>query len=411
MAKIKAFFAKIKEFFANKVASNNIFIELKNLLSSNIRQYGMILALVGIMILFYFVTNGVNVYPLNITNIILQNGYILILAVGMLIVILTGNIDLSVGSVAAFVGAIAGILMIENDVHWVIATIISLGIGIAAGAWNGFWIAYVKIPAFIVTLGGMLLFRGLTLWVLKGQSLGPFPDAFNKISSGFIPDPFNGETLHIFTIMLGVLASVLYVVQVFRDRKKKQKYEFAVSPLWVTILTSTLLILAINAFTYTLAQYRGFPNVSIVLFGVIVIYAFVTTKTTFGRRIYALGGNYEAAKLSGVKTKKTMFLIYMNMGMLAALSGLVYAARLNAATPKAGNLFELDAIAAAYIGGASASGGVGTVVGAIIGGLVMGTINNGMSLMGLGIDLQQVVKGLVLLLAVWFDIATKNKAK
>lgn len=388
-----------------------IFQEFKELFMSNIRQYGMIMALAGMFILFYIVTNGVNVYPLNVTNIILQNGYILILAVGMLIVILTGNIDLSVGSVAAFVGAIAGILMVQQDMNWILASVIALSIGILAGMWNGFWIAYVKIPAFIVTLGGMLIFRGLTLAVLKGQSLGPFPDQFNKISSGFIPDIFNGANIHIFTIVISVIASLVYIFFVYNSRRKRIQYGFKVSSIWITIISSTMLIIVINLFSYVLAQYRGFPNVSLVLLSVIMIYAFITNKTVFGRRIYAMGGNYEAAKLSGVKTKRTMFLIYTNMGLLAAVSGLVYAARLNAATPKAGNLFELDAIAAAYIGGASASGGVGTVIGAIIGGLVMGVINNGMGLMGLGIDWQQVVKGLVLLLAVWFDIATKNKAK
>jgi len=328
-----------------------------------------------------------------------------------LIVILTGNIDLSVGSVAAFVGAIAGIMMIKNDYNWIISSIAALGVGIAAGAWNGFWIAYVKVPPFIVTLGGMLLFRGLTLVVLKGASLGPFPDEFNNISSGFLPDIFGGTTLHILTIVIGIVFGIGYVISVILARRKKIRYNFEVSPLWVTILTSIFVIVAINLFTFTLARYRGFPNISLILFAVIIIYAFITRKTIFGRHIYAMGGNYEAAKLSGVKTKRMMFLIYTNMGLLSAVSGLVYAARLNSSTPKAGNLFELDAIAAAFIGGASASGGVGTVIGAVIGGLVMGVINNGMSLMSLGIDWQQVVKGLVLLLAVWFDIATKNRSK
>lgn len=384
---------------------------LKSLLKGNIRQYGMILALILIMIFFAITTNGVSLVPLNITNLLLQNGHILILAVGMLIVILTGNIDLSVGSVAAFVGAIAGIMMIKNDYNWILSSIAALGVGIAAGAWNGFWIAYIKVPPFIVTLGGMLLFRGLTLVVLKGASLGPFPDQFNNISSGFLPDIFGGTTLHLLTIVIGIVFSIGYVFSVILARKKKIRYNFEVSPLWVTILTSVFVIVAINLFTITLARYRGFPNISLILFAVIIIYAFITRKTVFGRHIYAMGGNYEAAKLSGVKTKRMMFLIYTNMGLLSAVSGLVYAARLNSSTPKAGNLFELDAIAAAFIGGASASGGVGTVIGAVIGGLVMGVINNGMSLMSLGIDWQQVVKGLVLLLAVWFDIATKNRSK
>ncbi len=403
---------KFSQTFIGKIYNENKQILLiRSLISDNIRQYGMIFALVIIMIFFNYKTGGVSLYPLNISNIILQNAHILILAVGMLIVILTGNIDLSVGSVAAFVGAIAGIMMVKNDYNWIFSVVVALSLGVLAGAWNGFWIAYVKIPAFIVTLGGMLIFRGLTLIVLKGASLGPFPDDFNRISSGFMPDIFGGENLHILTIVVGLLFSLGYIYYAYIGRKKKQKYNFAVAPVWITLLSGSFIIIAVNLFTFTLAKYRGFPNVSIILIIVIVVYAFLTKKTVFGRHVYAMGGNYEAAKLSGVKTKKTMFLIYVNMGLLAAVSGLVYAARLNAAVPKAGNLFELDAIAAAYIGGASASGGVGTVIGAIIGGLVMGVINNGMSLMSLGIDWQQVVKGSVLLLAVWFDIVTKNKAK
>ncbi len=414
--KLKSIVTKVGDMFGETMigkflGKNKQVLLIRSMISNNIRQYGMIFALIVIMIFFNYQTGGVSLYPLNISNILLQNAHILILAVGMLIVILTGNIDLSVGSVAAFVGAIAGIMMIRNDYHWSISVAAALSIGLMAGAWNGFWIAYIKIPAFIVTLGGMLIFRGLTLVVLKGASLGPFPDEFNSISSGFIPDIFGGDGLHILTIVIGILFSLGYIYYAYTGRRKKQKYGFDVAPVWMTVFSSTFIIVALNLFTFTLARYRGFPNVSIILFIVIIIYAFITTKTVIGRHVYAMGGNYEAAKLSGVKTKKVMFLIYVNMGLLAAISGLVYAARLNAAVPKAGNLFELDAIAAAYIGGASASGGVGTVIGAIIGGLVMGVINNGMSLMSLGIDWQQVVKGLVLLLAVWFDIATKNKAK
>ncbi|MFP4286942.1 MAG: multiple monosaccharide ABC transporter permease [Candidatus Izemoplasmataceae bacterium] len=384
---------------------------LKKLISENIRQYGMFLALIIIVVYFNFATNGVSLRPLNVNNIILQNAHVIILAVGMLIVILTGNIDLSVGSVAAFVGAIAGILMVRNDVPWQLALVISLIIGILAGAWNGFWIAYIKIPAFIVTLGGMLIFRGLTLASLEGVTLGPLPDGFNRLSSGFLPDIVQNSSLHVLTLLVGLIFSVGYVISTFMARRKKLRYDFEVSPLWVTILGLIIVIIAINLFTFTLARHRGFPNVSVILLITIVIYAFITRKTTLGRHVYALGGNAEAAKLSGINTRRTMFLVYTNMGFLAALSGVVYAARLNAATPKAGELFELDAIASAFIGGASASGGVGTVIGAVIGALVMGVINNGMSLLGLGIDWQQVVKGLVLLLAVWFDIATKNRVK
>ncbi len=395
----------------NFLRTNEQIRVLKKLISENIRQYGMFLALIIIVVYFNFATNGVSLRPLNVNNIILQNAHVIILAVGMLIVILTGNIDLSVGSVAAFVGAIAGILMVRNDVPWQLALVISLIIGILAGAWNGFWIAYIKIPAFIVTLGGMLIFRGLTLASLEGVTLGPLPDGFNRLSSGFLPDIVQNSSLHVLTLLVGLIFSVGYVISTFMARRKKLRYDFEVSPLWVTILGLIIVIIAINLFTFTLARHRGFPNVSVILLITIVIYAFITRKTTLGRHVYALGGNAEAAKLSGINTRRTMFLVYTNMGFLAALSGVVYAARLNAATPKAGELFELDAIASAFIGGASASGGVGTVIGAVIGALVMGVINNGMSLLGLGIDWQQVVKGLVLLLAVWFDIATKNRVK
>jgi putative multiple sugar transport system permease protein len=407
---------KLKEKFKNSklgqfLSANKQVLILKKLIRDNIRQYGMILALVIIIIYFNYATNGISLRPLNVNNIILQNAHVIILAVGMLIVILTGNIDLSVGSVAAFVGAIAGIMMVDNGVAWQLATVVALLIGILAGAWNGFWIAYIKIPAFIVTLGGMLIFRGLTLAVLKGITLGPLPAGFNALSSGFLPDFFKGTSLHLFTIFIGLVFSVLYIIYVFFSRKKRLRYQFEVAPMWIVILTTVFILFAINIFTYTIARHRGFPNVSIILFIIIIIYTFITKKTTIGRHIYALGGNIDAARLSGINTRRTMFLAYTNMGLLAAVSGIVYSARLNASTPKAGELFELDAIASAFIGGASASGGIGTIIGAVIGALVMGVINNGMSLLGLGIDWQQVVKGLVLLLAVWFDIATKNRAK
>ena len=257
----------------------------------------------------------------------------------------------------------------------------------------------------------MLIFRGLTLAVLQGITLGPLPAGFNALSSGFLPDIFKGSTLHLLTIFIGVVFSVLYIISVYMSRKKRLRYEFEVAPMWVVILTTVFVLVAINIFTFTIARHRGLPNVSIILFIVIIIYTFITKKTTIGRHVYAMGGNADAARLSGINTKRTMFMVYANMGLLAAVSGIVYSARLNASTPKAGELFELDAIASAFIGGASAAGGIGTIIGAVIGALVMGVINNGMSLLGLGIDWQQVVKGLVLLLAVWFDIATKNRAK
>lgn len=382
---------------------------LKTMFKNNIRQYGMVIALITIMLFFQIVTKGVLLNPLNITNIILQNSYILVLAVGMLLVIITGNVDLSVGSVAAFVGAVSAKLMVTYNMPFIPAVVISLLIGGLIGAWQGFWIAYVKIPAFIVTLAGMLIFRGLTMVTLKGMSLSPFPVAFQKISSGFIPNFLGSTGFHITTIIIGIVFSVVYILFEIRNRNTQKKYNFEVIPKAFLIAKIAAVVAAINLFMYFLAAYKGVPNVLILLFILIVIYTFVTSKTIAGRHVYALGGNEKAAKLSGVKTQKVMFWVYVNMGVLAALSGLVFAARLNAATPKAGVNFELDAIAACYIGGASASGGIGTVMGAIIGGLVMGVMNNGMSLVGLGIDWQQAIKGLVLLLAVAFDVYTKSK--
>ncbi|MGG3454505.1 Xylose transport system permease protein XylH [compost metagenome] len=375
----------------------------------NIRQYGMIIALIFITVLFQILTGGILLKPLNITNLILQNSYILVLAIGMVLVIITGHIDLSVGSIAAFIGALAAIMMVDLQLPTFLAIIISLVIGGLIGAWQGFWVAYVKIPAFIVTLAGMLLFRGLTMIVLGGQSIAPFPKSFQRISSGFIPDWFGGGSLHTLTVLLGLVLSLLLIWQEWKERRTQLKYQFEVAPIWMFVTKLVLLVAIINVFTFVLATYNGLPNILIILFFLIVIYSFVMNRMIAGRHIYALGGNEKAANLSGVKTKKVTFWVFVNMGALAALSGLIFAARLNSATPKAGTNFELDAIAACFIGGASASGGIGTVIGAIIGGLVMGVMNNGMSLIGLGVDWQQGIKGLVLLLAVAFDIYNKSK--
>lgn len=391
----------------NEVKSS---IGLLGLFKNNIRQYGMFFALALIMILFQLLTDGILLRPLNVTNLILQNSYILVLAIGMVLVIITGHIDLSVGSIAAFVGAISGILIINHNMPTYLAIIISLIIGAAIGAWQGFWVAYVKIPAFIVTLAGMLLFRGLTMLVLEGQSISPYPKAFQGISSGFIPDLFGGNELHIFTIIIGVLFSIIYILMEMKNRKVQMKYSFEISSFGLFISKLILVVALINVFTYVLATYEGIPTILIILFALILIYSFVMKKTVMGRHVYAIGGNEKAASLSGVKTKRVTFWVFVNMGVISALSGLIFAARLNAATPKAGNLFELDAIAACFIGGASAYGGIGTVGGAIVGALVMGVMNNGMSILGLGIDWQQGIKGLVLLAAVAFDIYNKNKA-
>jgi putative multiple sugar transport system permease protein len=382
----------------------------KAMIRNNMRQYSMIIALIFIMVLFQILTNGLLLKPLNITNLILQNSYILVLAIGMVLVIITGHIDLSVGSIAAFVGAISGILMVNYDVPMFLAVIISLLVGAIIGAWQGFWIAYIKIPAFIVTLAGMLLFRGLTMIVLEGKSIAPFPESFQKMSAGFIPDITSGGSLHVLTIIIGIVLSAVIVFIQVKNRRTQLKYNFDVQSQGLFILKLAGMIALLNVFTYVLAAYEGIPNILIILAVLIVVYTFITNKTKAGRHVYAIGGNEKAAQLSGIKTKRMTFWVFVNMGVLSALSGLLFAARLNAATPKAGNLFELDAIAACFIGGASAYGGIGTVPGAIIGGLVMGIMNNGMSLLGLGIDWQQGIKGLVLLAAVAFDIYNKNKA-
>ncbi|UJF32749.1 multiple monosaccharide ABC transporter permease [Paenibacillus hexagrammi] len=382
---------------------------LVGLFRNNIRQYGMILALLLITILFQILTDGILLKSLNITNLILQNSYILVLAIGMLLVIITGNIDLSVGSVAAFVGAVSAIMMVDMKMAFFPALLISILIGAFVGAWQGFWVAYVKIPSFIVTLAGMLLFRGLTMIVLKGQSIAPFPATFQKISSGFLPDFPGASKLHILTLVLGIVLSAVFIWKEWKTRSTQKSYNFDVLPGGLFAAKLAAIVIIINVFTYVLATYEGIPNILILLFVLVVIYTFVMNRTVMGRHIYALGGSEKAAKLSGVKTKHVTFWVFVNMGVLAALSGLVFAARLNAATPKAGVNFELDAIAACFIGGASATGGIGTVIGAIIGGLVMGVMNNGMSLVGLGIDWQQGIKGLVLLLAVGFDIYNKSK--
>nr|WP_197431004.1 multiple monosaccharide ABC transporter permease [Anoxybacillus sp. P3H1B] len=379
-------------------------------IKNHIRSYSMVVALVLIIGLFQILTDGILLRPLNVTNLILQNSYILILAIGMMLVIITGHIDLSVGSVAAFVGALAGILMVEHHVSMTATVLVCLLLGALIGAWQGFWIAYVRIPAFIVTLAGMLLFRGLTMVILEGQSIAPFPKSFQNISSGFIPDVFHGDSLHIFTMVLAALLSLLFLWLEIRKRNEQKKYGFEVGHQAVFIAKLIGVLAVINLFAYVLATYEGIPNILLILAVLITVYSFGANKTIAGRHIYAIGGNEKAAQLSGVKTKRVTFWVFVNMGVLAALSGLIFAARLNAATPKAGNLFELDAIAACFIGGASAYGGIGSVSGAIIGGLVMGVMNNGMSLLGLGIDWQQAIKGLVLLAAVAFDIYNKNKS-
>jgi len=382
---------------------------IKSMFKDNIRQYGMLIALVVIMVFFWIVTEGTLMRPVNLTNLILQNSYIIIMALGMLLIIIAGGIDLSVGSVAGFVGGLAAVLIVRYDFNVYLAMLISLVVGGLIGVWQGYWIAYVKIPAFIVTLAGMLIFRGLSLWLLGGESVGPFPQSFQNIASGFIPDFFNFPGVHLTTVLFGALLSAILIFMDIRARRNNRKYEFAVSPLPLFIVKNVVITGAIMGLCILMASYKGLPNVLMLMGVLIVIYTFITNQTVLGRRIYALGGNEKATKLSGVNTRKLYFLTFVNMGLLAAMAGMVYAARLNSATPKAGNGMELDVIAACYIGGASTTGGIGTVVGAIVGAFVMGVMNNGMSIMGVNIDWQQVIKGMVLLLAVFFDVSQKNK--
>ncbi|HNM37656.1 MAG TPA: sugar ABC transporter permease [Anaerolineales bacterium] len=383
---------------------------MSNLFKNNIREYGMLIALIVIMIFFYFMTDGILMKPINITNLVLQNSYVIIMALGMLLIIVSGWIDLSVGSVAAFIGSIAGVMIVKWEWNWILVMGICLTIGGVIGAWQGYWVAYLKIPAFIVTLAGMLIFRGLTLVMVRGEAIGPFPEGFRNISGGYIPDFFHYEGFHLTTIVVGVLVSILLIFSDIRTRRNQQKYGFEVTPTYFFIVKQILITAAVMGFCYLMASYKGIPNLLVIMFPLVTIYSFLTSQTVIGRRIYAMGGNEKAARLSGVNTQRLLFLTFVNMGVLAALAGMVVASRLNSSTPNAGEGFELDVIAACFIGGASASGGIGTVIGAVVGAFLVGVLNNGMSILGVGIDWQKVVKGMVLLLAVLFDVYNKNKS-
>lgn len=382
---------------------------LSNLFKNNIREYGMLIALIAIMIFFYFVTGGILMRPVNITNLVLQNSYVIIMALGMLLIIVSGWIDLSVGSLAAFIGAIAGVMIVKWGWNWALAMAICILVGGLAGAWQGYWVAYLKIPAFIVTLAGMLVFRGLTLVMVRGEAIGPFPVPFQKISAGFIPDFFHVQGFHLTTIVVGVIVCILLIWSDMRTRSNQQKYGFEVTSFSFFVAKQVLISAAVMGFSYLMASYKGIPNLLVILFPLVSAYSFLTNQTVIGRRIYALGGNEKAARLSGVNTQRLLFLTFVNMGVLAALAGMVVASRLNSSTPNAGEGFELDVIAACFIGGASASGGIGTVIGAVVGAFLVGVLNNGMSILGVGIDWQKVVKGMVLLAAVLFDVYNKNK--
>ncbi len=389
-------------------------------LGAHMREYGLLFALIAIMIFFQAVTDGTLLRPVNITNLFLQNSYIIIMALGMLVVIVGGNIDLSVGSVMGFVGALAAVMIVHWDLPVALAVPLCLLAGTLIGAAQGYWVAYWTIPSFIVTLAGMLVFRGASLWLLEGQSVGPFPPSFQLLSTGFIPElvPPLGDAIAAitgdkrvngFAMLVGFVAVGVIVWTGMRARARNKAYGVEDEPASFFIARNVIVAGAILFLIYKLSTFRGLPNVLITMGVLTIVYAFLTERTTLGRRIYALGGNRKAAKLSGVATERLTFLTFVNMGFLAALAGLIFAARLNTATPKAGFALELDVIAAVFIGGASMSGGVGKIVGAVVGAFIMGVMNNGMSIMGIGIDYQQVIKGLVLLAAVIFDVYNKQK--
>ncbi len=376
------------------------------------KQYGMFFALIAIYLVFAVLTGGANLTPMNINNLIMQNGYVVILAIGMLLCVLTGNIDLGVGSVVAVTGSIAGIIMMDLKMNMWVAIIAALAVGILTGVFAGFFIAYLGIPPFVTTLATMLMGRGLTYTLLQAQTKGPLPEAYNFIGAGFLPSvkvPFADGTIDIISIVVALIASGILIFSEYKSIATKKKYNFAVNPLWQTVLKLAIMLFIIWFFFYKLARYKGLPFVLLIMVVLIVVYGFITSKTVAGRQIYALGGNRKAANLSGIDTNKVFFWVYVNMGFLSSVAGIVLAARNGSATPKAGDGFEMDAIASCYIGGAAVAGGAGTIVGAVVGAFIMGILNNGMSLFGWSTDIQKIVKGAVLLGAVTFDVLSKRK--
>jgi putative multiple sugar transport system permease protein len=387
---------------------------------ANIRDYALLLSLAAIMVFFQIATKGILFTPLNMTNIILQNSYIVIMALGMLLIIVAGHIDLSVGFLSGFVGAIAGVLMVTNPL-WpadlkmgtVPAVIICLAVGTAIGAFQGWFVARFRIPAFIVTLAGMLVYRGLMIAMLSGRNLGPFPESFQALSNGYVPDFLSFMApagMNLFALVVGAVVTFLILWSNWRARVLEQAHGMAEEPIELFYGRNALIAAAFLAFSWIMAHHRGLPNVLITMFALVALFMFITSRTTFGRRVYAMGGNEKAARLSGLNTERITIAIFAIMGALAALAGLVYAARLNSAQPKAGAGLELDVIAACFIGGAAVTGGVGKITGVVIGAFIMGVMNNGMGIMGVGIDWQQVIKGAVLMLAVFLDVYFKNKA-
>ena len=389
---------------------------VQKLLQQNIREYGMYIALFVIMVIFTITTDGIFISSRNISNLLNQTGYIAILAVGMTLVIVIRHIDLSVGFLAGFLGAVAAIALAFWGMSVIAVIPMVLAFGVLAGLLTGFLVAQMKIPSFVATLAGWLVYRGLILLVT--ESTGTIiisNDAFNAIGNGYIPDipgllGFLPE-VHKLTLILGLVALILYIFSEINDRRKKLAYDFEVLPMNIFVLKMVFVSIVIGGITWVLAGYNGLSWTVVIMLVVTGIYHFITTRTVLGRHIYAIGGNPEAAELSGISVKRLIYVVFGSMGMLSALSGILFASRLQSATTTAGTLFELDAIAAAYVGGVSAAGGVGKVTGSIIGALVMTSLTSGMNLMGIGIAYQYIVRGLVLAAAVIFDVATRNQAK
>lgn len=393
----------------------------------DLRQNGIFVALLVLVAFFAMTTpNAASITPSNVSNLVVQNGYILVLAIGMVIVIIAGHIDLSVGSLVAWIGAVAGIFVVrplEQDgwewlpaMPWWLGIVAAIIVGAIAGVWQGFWVAYVGIPAFIVTLAGMLLFRGLALMTLQNSNVGPFPDEFRAIGNGFLDKEksLNGALgmdmdMNLMALLVTVIAVVALWFAGFRQRAGKIRYEQVVEPLAWFYVKNVLLSGMITYVGIQLSRANGIPYTLIVLVILVIAYTVVMNRTQFGRYVYAIGGNLNAAMLSGINVKKVNFYIFVNMGALAALAGVLLAARMNSAVPKAGEMLELDAISSVFIGGAAVTGGVGTVIGSIIGGMIQGVLSNGMNLNSVGIDVQMTVKGLVLLLAVAFDAWNKRR--
>ena len=387
--------------------------DLKTMLKKNIREYGMFIALFAIMLVFSILSDGVFMSPRNISNLINSMGYIAVLAVGMTLILIIKHIDLSVGYVAGFLGAVAAMLMTSWDLPVLLVIPIILFLGILIGLFNGFMVAKLQLPAFVVSLAGMLIFRGALLQVTAKTGTIIIPNkTFNNIGVGYIPDPVKLiPGFHTLTLVLGTLFIVFFILSQFKNRKNKLKYQFEVVPIKIFYIKLVFVSALIAYVTYILSDYNGLSWTVVIVLIVVALYHFLTTKTVLGRHIYAVGGNDEAAKLSGIDVKKVTLFVFSSMSMLAALSGILYTARLQSATVTAGTGFELDAIASAYVGGVSAAGGVGKVTGSIIGALVMASLTSGMNLLNVGASYQYIIRGAILILAVVFDVQTRNKAK